>query len=318
MILVSIPGKDRGVGFARQMILMLQQGLEKLLLSRGTSFDFFYMLDDDLQDVRVYDRSILQKRQCSLSFAMEKMEAVLLDEIKRADRRLSYLKLLEDNTNLSNDDYIQKKELQKMLESFLMSYFESSPSKDKEIDKFTIEFKRSIEDIVKASDQPRSLFIENNSDNFSVNILQKADRVHIKKLQEFKEKLWDQLATIKAESAFQIPMVSLEKRHIAEINDYCIIAPSCTHRFSIQNHGFVLFQAAAVKGFGYLASSEPTSTEERLYTMTIPALKEKCKEYHIRGYSRLSKSLLVEKLSQFIEAKGIHEMLIPQEGIIFL
>jgi hypothetical protein len=94
-VLVVIPGKHRGVRFARSCVLYLAQCLRKELHSAhahtpSAPFDMLNMLDDDWQTPRFYDRHLNlgedEMRPCTLYMCIYFQQHALMYEVREQDK----------------------------------------------------------------------------------------------------------------------------------------------------------------------------------------------------------------------------------------
>jgi hypothetical protein len=110
-LFAEIPPKDRGVGFSRTCIAsLIQPGLNKLLSKyKRQAFDFFYMIDDDVQNVSFYDRLKFEMVPCTIPFMLSGVHRIMTHELAQLDiRKNALLSLIGDQLEPNVMDYISK------------------------------------------------------------------------------------------------------------------------------------------------------------------------------------------------------------------
>jgi hypothetical protein len=80
LVFVSIPGRDRGIRFARSIIKHFQDHLRENI---SKPFDYWWMIDDDLGQIRMYDTMgiVTSMNPCHLSLALLFTQKALRTEV---------------------------------------------------------------------------------------------------------------------------------------------------------------------------------------------------------------------------------------------
>jgi len=239
LILVVIPGRNRGVGFARQMILLLQQFFaHHLKKNKSLSFDYFFILDDDLVKVEVYDRDHHAMRQCSLELALSFAQDVLLKELNRRDNRLKHLQIMSNDEN--KNDYKDVFEFFLDLKAWIILR-----------NLLTVE--KFCKELLAAADQGKE-----SLKDFLRKSLLKAKNFTVENTDEWGSKFWDILEKIRIDSTLDLAMVSLSLSRLSfDKANYNLKQPEATHRISDQHYAAILFHAPALRGYGYLSAKNP-------------------------------------------------------------
>jgi hypothetical protein len=85
VVIVSIPDKNRGIGFSRAMINLLQSQMASLLAKEvHVTFDWFWMIDDDLVATRMFNvesTALTMTSPCTTALALMHTQNILMDKV---------------------------------------------------------------------------------------------------------------------------------------------------------------------------------------------------------------------------------------------
>jgi GTPase SAR1 family protein len=162
-ILTEIPASDRGIGFARQMIVMLRKVLAQALQENPREdiapFDFFFMIDDDLKSVRVYDKHLFLMRSCSLSYALVHLQKIMMSEIAEIDERKRYFDAITDPCD-SIEEPIKDAAHAFFSKAFTERFFPNAQVSvvSRAMSEFTMLLRDHAQRLVERSDHTKSVF----------------------------------------------------------------------------------------------------------------------------------------------------------------
>lgn len=99
LVFVSIPGKNRGVRFARSIIKHFQDHLRS---SISRPFDYWWMIDDDVRQVRMYDTfgSATSMIPCDILLALLFAQKALTTAVDAVKPKLEVKSLIKDVSSL--------------------------------------------------------------------------------------------------------------------------------------------------------------------------------------------------------------------------
>ncbi|KAL9641570.1 hypothetical protein ABK040_013490 [Willaertia magna] len=93
IVFISIPGENRGMGFARSCIKLIQEKMREICLEKkGFLFNYFWMIDDDIQETRIFENSYRQSfgsmRSCPIDIVLENCQNAMKQIVEEKDKRV--------------------------------------------------------------------------------------------------------------------------------------------------------------------------------------------------------------------------------------
>jgi len=290
--LVSIPGRGRGIGFARSMILLLWQALD----CRGINLDQFFMLDDDLEAMRVFNGNTGVKDKASLTAALGYLQQAFVKHI--AERKRECWKLLDF---FAHQDYDQCGTLLDLYDEhfsgrkwnqFRQSFAEEEVSRAL-IEAFTNSYgdqDKFLAGAAKINQKFHEFANQPEGSNFLSEFFQQLD-------QSYKSKI------------FEVPLFSICPRgrnYLSGLKK--LMEVNGTYRVSEQHHACILFYGPAIRGFSYLSNDDhrrhyPLGHE--LPAKKIPYLRALLLHLHkgdLKNYQNWVKEKLVDEIKKKLPA----------------
>eukprot|EP01091_Cochliopodium_minus_P007257 TRINITY_DN17162_c0_g1_i1.p1 TRINITY_DN17162_c0_g1~~TRINITY_DN17162_c0_g1_i1.p1 ORF type:complete len:117 (-),score=21.08 TRINITY_DN17162_c0_g1_i1:556-906(-) len=95
VVIVTIPGKNSGIAFARSIIQMLQQLMRKEIQEK-CQFDYFWVIDDDIHSATFWDDTSF--KSCTFDSVLINTQKAMTEFQNKQDCRISGLFLMNNST----------------------------------------------------------------------------------------------------------------------------------------------------------------------------------------------------------------------------
>jgi len=259
LILVSIPGKNRGIGFARTMVMLLQRTIEAKIPIR---FPFFYLLDDNIHQFRIFNLHTSQMEPCTATVALAFLQQAFEDHIKGADLTPKFLNSFSSNSRPQEEPlkalFTQLKgEFRKCVPDLLDE--DDIADKLRTLDRdqqraILDEFRRGEKSFAEGLSKLKFfLELKGSSSLPGSNPPSPASDPYAK----FLKCLWTTLSAITKKTTERVPLFSLTPSKDTPGALKKLLSQAATHSINRIHRTAILFYSPAVRGFSYFSHLPP-------------------------------------------------------------